>query len=138
VQAVRAHGWVEEDDLLYAVVVERPEAPLTQLLTTGSLELRVPGSTKLVVARCLSSYLETAETLFARFGLVSPALCPDVLYVRSDWQSGFLGNLELQAAAPARSHTSGWPYFPLETPAEISLADCYLAAIVTFLEFLCP
>ena len=138
VQVVQAHGWAEPDDLLYAVLVEAAEAPLVDLFVTGTLELRLPGSTKLLVARSLGSYLETAETLHARFGLVSPSLCPQVVNVRSDWQSAFLSNLELQAASPALAHTSGWPYFSAVGPIPVSLSDCYLAAIVCYLEFLAP
>jgi len=69
---------------------------------------------------------------------VSPSLCPEVLHVRSDWQSAFLSNLELQAASPAMAHTSGWPYFEAVGPIPVSLGDCYLAAVVCLLEFLAP
>ena len=123
------------DDLLYAVVTERGEAALEPLLATGSLELRLPGSTKLLAARSLLSYFESAETLLARYGLVSPSICPTLLDIRPDWQSAFLVNLELQAAGPALSHTSGWPYFAGTGPLAVTLEDCYLAGIVTFLEF---
>jgi hypothetical protein len=119
-------------------VLERAEADLLPMLISGSTEMRLPGSTKLLAARSIASYLETADTLFASYGLVSPSICAEVLSVRGNWQSAFLTNLDLQAAAPALSQTSGWPYFTMVGPLALTLSDCYLAAIVTFLELLVP
>jgi hypothetical protein len=39
VMRLRSHGWVEADDLTYAMVIERAEASLARLLETGTLEL---------------------------------------------------------------------------------------------------
>ena len=82
--------------------------------------------------------LETVDKLFERYNVIIPSICSDILYVRSDWQSAFLSHLELHAAAPALSHTSGWPYFAGAGPIELMPADCYLACVVTFIELLAP
>jgi len=95
VRRMHAHGWVDQEDLLYAVVVERAEAALAPIFMTGALELRLPGSTKLIGARCAESILETLDNLHARYGLVIPSICLENVHVRSDWQSAFLPNLEL-------------------------------------------
>ena len=105
---------------------------------TGTLELRLPGSTKLIGARCIGSVLETVETLHNCYSLVCTSICLEVLNVRADWQSGFVSNLELQAEAPAVSYTSGWPYFQSSGPIEVKVEDCYVACIVTYLELLAP
>jgi hypothetical protein len=135
---VRSHGWIEPDDLLYAVVSERAEAPLARLFETGTLELQLPGSTKLILARSVGSVLETVDNLYVRYNLIIPSICPAVLFVRSDWQSAYLNILELQAAAPAVCHTSGWPYFSGVGPLELTPADCYIACVLTFLQLLAP
>ena len=85
VKRLYSHGWLQPQDLQYVLVVELPEASLFKLLETGALELRLPGSTKLLAARCLYSYFETAEALHARYSLISPSICPQGLFVRSDW-----------------------------------------------------
>ena len=84
IQRLFGHGWVAPDSLTYALVTERSECQFSHL-EFGTMETRLPGSTMLLAARCLSSVLLSLETLWTRYGLVCTSLCSDELSVRLGW-----------------------------------------------------
>ena len=107
------------------------------LLVLGALEARIPGTAKLLSARCLLPVLRTLDSIHSAYGQVCTSLEPAAFSIRRGWGDGFIKWFGLQAAAPALAYSkAGWPFYFGRGPGLVSIGDTYVAAVLSVVALL--
>jgi hypothetical protein len=126
------HGWFCEHEFKYVTVLERAGTKLYDFAVGGSNNHRADGCVQLIAARVIDSVLETIEYVWSRYGQVLCSLVVKDLYVRADWQSGFMKCLDFQNPAKFEATTASFPFFTGDKSSKVTMTDAYFAVLLCF------
>ena len=112
IQRIKEYGWRDNESLFFCKAVEIGSTSLLDLLVKSNLEARVPGAARLLTARCLLMVMNTADNMISDLNLLPIKVTFENLYLRASLNSGFLKELQLVQAAPAKALIDMWPYYP--------------------------
>jgi hypothetical protein len=128
VQKVLGFGWRSNDSLNFDVASEREEVNLYDVCVEKRYPPLVLGAKQLLLSRCFSTVLETAENLYQRHRQVITRVDLVNFCIREGWKEGYIFNISCGAAASTYYlPTSGRPHYATNFP---TLGDTFVALLL--------